>query len=280
MINNIKTFVLLAGLLSLCLVAGQLLGGAQGLMIGASFGLIMTFVSFWFSDSMVLRAYHARVVSREQAPELHAMIDELRQRAGLPMPRVAIVPSPQPNAFATGRSPHHAVVAVTEGILKAMPRDELRGVLAHELGHIKNHDMLTSTVAAGIAGMIGYLPYMLFLFGGRRDDDNGGFAAIGFAILAPIIAMILQFAISRQREFAADRTGAELTGAGRPLAEALTRIEAMARQIPMQVPPGAAALAIQNPLGREGLMGRLFSSHPPTSERVEALLAMDADAGR
>ncbi len=279
MINNIKTFVLLAGLLSLCLAAGQLLGGAQGLMIGASFGLIMTIVSFWFSDRMVLRAYRARLVTREQAPELHDMIDELRQRAGLPMPRVAIVPSDQPNAFATGRSPSKAIVAVTEGILKAMPRDELRGVLAHELGHVKNHDMLTSTVAAGIAGMIGYLPYALFFFG-RGDDDDGGFGAIAFVILAPIIAMLLQFAISRQREFAADRTGAELVGRARPLAEALTRIEAMARQIPMNVPPGAAALAIQNPLAGRGGLARLISSHPPTEERVRLLLAMDAETGR
>ncbi len=279
MINTMKTFVLLAGMLSLCLVAGQMLGGASGLMIGGSIGLIMTFGSYWFSDRMVLRAYHAREVTREQAPALFDMIDELRQRAGLPMPRIAIVPAQQPNAFATGRSPSKAVIAVTEGMLTMMPREELRGVLAHELGHVKNHDMLISTVAAGIAGMIGYLPYALIFFG-RGDDDDGGLGTIAFAILAPVIAMILQFAISRQREFAADRTGAELVGRARPLAEALTRIEATVRQIPMNVPPAAAALAIQNPLAGRGGFSRLLSTHPSTEERVRLLLAMDADAGR
>lgn len=276
MMNNVKTFVLLAGLMSLFLVAGQIIGGSQGLLLGGSLGLIMAFVSFWFSDKMVLRAYHARVVSREQAPELFQMVDELRQRAGLPMPKVAIVPSAQPNAFATGRSYDKAVVAVTEGILKTMPRDELAGVIAHELAHIKNRDMLIQTVAAGIASLIGYLPYALIFFGRRDDEEGGGLMALGFAILAPIIAMILQFAISRQREFAADRTGAEILGRARPLAQALTRIEAMARQIPMNVAPAVAPLAQVNPLaGRGGIM-KLFSTHPPTEERVQALLALDA----
>ena len=276
MMNNVKTFVLLAGLLSLFLVAGQMIGGTSGLMIGGSLGLIMAFVSFWFSDSMVLRAYHARVISREQAPELFDMVDELRQRAGLPMPKLAIVPSAQPNAFATGRSYDKAVVAVTEGILKAMPRDELAGVIAHELAHIKNRDMLIQTVAAGIASLIGYLPYALIFFGRRDDDEGGGLMALGFAILAPIIAMVLQFAISRQREFAADRTGAEILGRARPLAQALTRIEAMARQIPMNVPPAVAPLAQVNPLSGRGGVAKRFVSHPPTEERVQALLALDA----
>jgi len=274
-VNNIKTFVLLAGLLSLFLLGGQMLGGAQGLLLGGSIGVIMTFGSFWFSDTMVLKGYRARVVTAEQAPELYGLVDDLRQRAGLPMPRVAITPSAQPNAFATGRSPSKAVVAVTEGMLKALPRDELAGVIAHELAHIKNRDLLTSTVAAGIASIIGYLPYALFFFGRRDDDEGGGLMQIGFAILAPFIAMILQFAISRQREFAADRTGAEILGAARPLAQALTRMDAMARQIPMQVPQAVAPLAQVNPFsGRGGLM-KLMSTHPPTEERVAALLAME-----
>ncbi len=278
MTNNIKTFVLLAGLLSLCLVAGQLLGGSQGLLIGGSIGMVMAFVSFWFSDTMVLRGYHARIVERADAPQLYDLVDELRQHAGLPMPRVAIVPSPQPNAFATGRSPAKAVIAVTEGMLTAMPRDELAGVLGHELAHVRNHDMLTQTVAAGIASMISVLPWMIGSVMGRGDDDRrgGGVGAILFMVAAPFIAMILQFAISRQREFAADRLGAEIAGKARPLAQALTRIEAMAAQQPMAVAPQLAALAIQNPLGRTGLFGRLTSTHPPTAERVERLLAMDA----
>ncbi|HET9064582.1 MAG TPA: M48 family metalloprotease [Gemmatimonadales bacterium] len=275
MVNNIKTFVLLSGLLALFLLGGQMLGGAQGLLLGGSIGVIMTFGSFWFSDSMVLKGYRARVVTAEQAPELYGLVDDLRQRAGLPMPRVAITPSAQPNAFATGRSPSRAVVAVTEGMLKALPRDELAGVIAHELAHIKNRDLLTSTIAAGIASIIGYLPYALLFFGRRDDDEGGGLMQIGFAILAPFIAMILQFAISRQREFAADRTGAEILGAARPLAQALTRMDAMARQIPMQVPQAVAPLAQVNPFsGRGGLM-KLMSTHPPTEERVAALLAMD-----
>lgn len=274
MVNNVKTFVLLSGLLALFLAGGQLLGGANGLMIGGSIGLAMAFVSFWFSDKMVLRGYRARLVTKDQAPELFGLVDELRQRAGLPMPRIAIVPSEQPNAFATGRSPSKAVVAVTEGILKTLPRDELAGVLAHELAHIKNHDLLTSTVAAGIASVIGYLPYALLFFG-RSDDDEGGLMAIGFALLAPILAMILQFAISRQREFAADRTGAEILGQAKPLAQALTRMDAMARQIPMNVKPAVAPLAQVNPLTGSGGISRLFSTHPATADRVKALLTMN-----
>ncbi len=274
MINNIKTFVLLAGLLSLFLVAGQVFGGASGLLIGGSIGFIMAFVSFWFSDSMVLKGYKARVITAEQAPELYAMVDELRQRAGLPMPRVAIVPSAQPNAFATGRSYNKAVVAVTEGLLKSLPRDELAGVIAHELAHIKNRDMLISTVAAGIAAMLSYLPYLLIFSGGRREGGHP-FAQIAIAILGPIAAMILQFAISRQREFIADRTGAEIAGAAKPLAQALTRLDAMARQIPMDVAPAFAPLAQVNPLRGGGMM-KLFSTHPATEDRVRALLALDA----
>lgn len=277
MINTVKTFVLLSGMLSLMLIAGQLIGGTQGLLLGGSLGLIMTVVSFWFSDSMVLRGYRARVVTPDQAPELYALVDTLRQRAGLPMPKVAIIPSEQPNAFATGRSHKKAVVAVTEGMLRTLPRDELAGVIAHELAHIKNRDMLTQTVAAGIASLMSVLPYLVMMGMGRnRDENGGGFGAIVLAILAPFLAMIMQFAISRQREFAADALGAEIAGAAKPLAQALTRIEAIARQIPMQVSPSLAALAISNPLAGLGGFNKLFSTHPPTEDRVRALLAIDA----
>jgi heat shock protein HtpX len=273
--NSIKTFVLLAGLMSLCLVAGQLIGGSSGLLLGGSIGLIMAFVSFWFSDSMVLRGYHAKVVTAAEAPDLYRLVDELRQRAGLPMPRVAIVPSEQPNAFATGRSHKKAVVAVTEGLLRSLPRDELAGVIAHELAHIKNRDMLISTVAAGIASMLSVLPWMVMHIAARDDEDGGGIAGIAFAVLAPFLAMLMQFAISRQREFIADRTGAEILGQPKVLAQALTRIEAMARQIPMDVSPALAPLAQVNPLAGRGGVMKLFSTHPPTEDRVRALLAMD-----
>ena len=276
MTNNIKTFVLLAGLMSLCLVAGQLIGGSGGLLIGGSLGMIMAFVSYWFSDTMVLRGYHAKIVTTAEAPELYAIVDRLRQRAGLPMPRVAIVPSEQPNAFATGRSPSKAVVAVTQGLLKAVPQDELEGIIAHELAHIKNHDMLTQTVAAGIASMLSVLPWMIGSFARSDDDEGGGFGAIAFAIAAPFLAMIMQLAISRQREFAADRTAAMITGKPKPLAQALTRIDAMARQIPMHVSPQLAPLAQVNPLAGIGGVSKLFSTHPPTADRVAALLALDA----
>jgi heat shock protein HtpX len=275
MINTTKTFVLLAGLLALLMICGEVIGGYQGLLIGGSLGLVMTFVSYWFSDSMVLRGYRARVVTPEQAPELYRLVDELRERAGLPMPKVAIIPSPQPNAFATGRSWEKSVVAVTEGLLRQMPRDELAGVIAHELAHIKNRDMLTQTVAAGIASMFGVLPYLVMMGLGRdREGNGGGFGALAMAILAPILASLMQFAISRQREFAADALAAQITGQARPLANALTRIEAMVRQEPMDVQPHLAALAIQNPL-RASAFSKLFSTHPPTEERVKALLALE-----
>ncbi len=275
MLNNAKTFILLAGLLSIMMIGGQLVGGASGLMLGGSLGLIMAFVSFWFSDSMVLRGYKARLVSAEEAPELFAIVDRLRQRAGLPMPRVAIVPSEQPNAFATGRSEAKAVVAVTEGMLRTLPRDELAGVIAHELAHIKNKDMLIQTVAAGIGSMISVLPWLIGSVMRRDDDEGGGIGDIVFMVLAPIVAMMLQFAISRQREFEADRVGAEILGEARPLAQALTRMDAMARQIALPVQPSLAPLAIINPL-RAGGIARLFSTHPATEERVAALLALDA----
>lgn len=275
--NNLKTFILMAGLMGLFLLAGQLVGGSQGLLLAALFGFAFNFGMYFFSDRLVLRMYGAQVVTEAQAPELYRMVDRLRQRAGLPMPVVAVAPHEQPNAFATGRNPSHAVVAVTTGILKYVPQEELEGVIAHELAHVKNRDMLISTIAAGIAGVLGNLPYLL-LFGGGRDEEGGHpYAQLGLALLAPIGAMLIQFAISRQREFEADRVGAQILGRPLPLANALRRLDALAHQIPMQVAPAAASLAQVNPLAATGGgFLRLFRTHPPTEERVARLEAMAA----
>ncbi|MBP6669531.1 MAG: zinc metalloprotease HtpX [Gemmatimonadales bacterium] len=276
--NNLKTAVLMAGMIALLMAAGQVLGGTNGLILGSILGLGMNFVMYFFSDRMVLRMYGAQVVTEQEAPELYRMVDRLRQRAGLPMPVVAVAPHDQPNAFATGRSPAKAVVAVTTGILRAMPQEELEGVIAHELAHIKNRDMLISTIAAGIAGMIGNLPWLLMFAGGSRDDDQRNpLGELALVLLAPVAAMLIQFAISRQREFEADRVGAEILGRPLPLARALTRLDYLAHQIPMQVAPAVAPLAQVNPLAAMGGgVMRLFSTHPPTEERVARLEAMAA----
>ena len=274
--NNVKTFVLMGALVGLFGLAGQLLGGSQGLVMALAFGMLFNFVMYFFSDRLVLRMYGAHVVTEAEAPELYRMVDRLRQRAGLPMPVVAVAPHEQPNAFATGRSPKKAVVAVTTGILKYMPTEELEGVIAHELAHVKNRDMLIATVAAGIAGALSNLPYLL-MFGGGHGDDEGGhpFAQIALLLLAPIGAVLIQMAVSRQREFEADRVGALILGRPMPLARALVRLDTMARQIPMQVAPAAAPLAQVNPLAAHGGgIARMFSTHPPTAERVARLEAM------
>jgi heat shock protein HtpX len=273
--NNVKTFVLMAGLLGLFVLVGQLIGGSSGLVAALVIGSLFNFIMYFFSDRLVLRMYGAQVVTAQEAPELYAMVDRLRQRAGLPMPKVAIAPHEQPNAFATGRSPEHAVVAVTTGILKYVPPEELEGVIAHELAHVKNRDMLIATVAAGIAGALSNLPYLL-LFGGGQDDDGGHpLAQLGLILLAPIGAMLIQFAVSRQREFEADRVGAQILGRPMPLAHALIRLDDLAHRIPMRVAPAAAPLAQVNPLAAQGgAVTRLFSTHPPTSERVARLEAM------
>ncbi len=273
--NNVKTFVLMAGLLGLFVLAGQLIGGSSGLVVALVIGSVFNFVMYFFSDRLVLKMYGAQVVSEQEAPELYRMVDRLRQKAGLPMPTVAVAPHEQPNAFATGRSPERAVVAVTTGILKYMPQEELEGVIAHELAHIKNRDMLISTVAAGIAGALSNLPYLL-MFGGGHDDEGGHpFAQLALILLAPIGAMLIQFAVSRQREFEADRVGALILGRPMPLAKALVRLDSMAQRIPMQVAPAVAPLAQVNPLAAHGGgVARLFSTHPPTAERVARLEAM------
>ena len=273
--NNVKVFALLAGLTALLVALGGAFGGRSGMVLMVGVGALMNFVMYFGSAKMVLRAYGAQVVGPAEAPDLYAMVDRLRQRAGLPMPTVAIAPQAQPNAFATGRNPEHAVVCVTEGLLGLMNREELEGVIAHELAHIKNRDMLLSTIAATMAGAISSIAQFGLFFGGARDDEEGGnpVAAIGLMILAPIAAMIIQMAISRQREFKADRVGAEITGRPLGLANALRKLELGAQRIPMHVQPAMAPLAQVNPLGGGALrgVGRLFSTHPPTEERIAEL---------
>ena len=278
--NNLKVFVLMAGLTALFIAIGGAIGGQSGMVIAFGLAALMNFVMYWTSASMVLRAYGARVISAADAPDLYAMVDRLRQRAGLPMPTVAIAPHEQPNAFATGRDPEHAVVCVTAGILKAMPPEELEGVIAHELAHIKNRDMLLQTVAATMAAAISNLANFAFFFGGHRDDEGGSpYAGLLMAIVAPIAAMLIQFAISRQREFKADAVGAEITGRPLGLANALTRLDSFAKRIPMHVSPAVAPLAQVNPLAAYGGgISKLFSTHPATAERVARLRALASAA--
>jgi len=255
---------------------GGAFGGQTGLVLALGFAGVMNLFMYWNSSSMVLRMYRARVVDRAQAPELFEMVDRLRQRAGLPMPTVAIAPHDQPNAFATGRDEAHATVCVTEGLMKLTSRDELEGVIAHELAHIKNRDMLLQTVTATMAGAIGSLSQMAFFFGGRDEDGNSNpLAGLVMLIVAPLAASLIQFAISRQREFKADAVGAEISGNPRGLAGALQKLEAYAKRIPMEVAPAAAPLAIVSPLAAfGGGMMSLFSTHPSTQERVARLMAI------
>ena len=278
MIGNIRTFVLMAAMTALVMGMGWLIGGQGGAVIALVIAGAGNIWAWWNSDKAVLNQQGAMRVTRQQAPELVDMVAALAQRAGLPMPAVFVLATDQPNAFATGRNPDNAAVAVTTGILRAMPQEELEGVIAHELAHIKNRDMLISTIAAGIAGMIGNLPWLLMFAGGSRDDEQRNpLGELALVLLAPVAAMLIQFAISRQREFEADRVGAEILGRPLPLARALTRLDYLAHQIPMQVAPAAAPLAQVNPLAAMGGgVMRLFSTHPPTEERVARLEAMAA----
>lgn len=274
--SRIKVFILLAGLTGLMIAIGGYFGGQSGMMLAFIMAAGMNFFMYFASDKMVLRMYRAKIVDAAAAPELFAMVDRLRQRAGLPMPTVAIAPHEQPNAFATGRDAKHAVVCVTEGLMRILDREEAEGVIAHELAHIKNRDMLLQTVAATMAGAISNLAYFGMFFGGRDDDgDSNPIAAILLMILAPIGAMLIQFAISRQREFKADAVGAEISGRPLSLASALKKLDDASHRIPMHVSPAAAPLALVNPLAAHGGgVAKLFSTHPPTAERVARLEAI------
>ncbi len=271
--DNVKVFVLLAGMVALFGAVGGMLGGQGGMVAALAIAAVMSFMMYFNSGKMALRAYKAQVVTREQAPELYALVDQLRQRAGLPMPTVAIAPHPQPNAFATGRGPENAVVCVTQGLMQLVDRDELAGVIAHELGHIKNRDMLLQTVSATMAGAITNLARFGMMAPGERG--RGSPLAPLAALAAPFAAMIIQFAISRTREFKADAAGAEISGQPLALASALGKLQMAAQRIPMAVPPAMAPLAQVNPLAAyRGGIASLFSTHPPTEERVRRLEAI------
>ncbi len=274
--SNAKVFGLMAGMTALFAAVGGVFGGQNGMLIALAFAGVMNFAMYFMSSSMVLKAYRAQIVDAAQAPELYEMVDRLRQRAGLPMPTVAVAPHAQPNAFATGRDPEHAVVCVTEGLVRTLSRDELEGVVAHELAHIKNRDMLLQTLTATMAGAITSIAHFGMFFGGRDDDGDGhGFAGLLMVILGPIAATLIQLAISRQREFKADAVGAQIAGRPLGLANALRKLDAASKQIPMQVAPAMAPLAIVNPLAAMGggVMS-LFSTHPSTTQRIARLEAL------
>ena len=277
--NQLKTTVLLAALTVLIVLIGRMFGGNQGMMIAFVFAMVMNFGSYWFSDKIVLAMYRATELTPTEAPEIHQMVDELAQRGGLPKPRIYMIPSEAPNAFATGRNPEHAVVAVTQGIVRLLNPEELKGVLAHELGHVKNRDILIGSIAATLAGVVMMLASMarfaaIFGFGGSDDDDGGIIGLILMSILAPLGAMLIQMAISRSREYLADETGARLAGNPRSLASALEKLASASQRIPMQeAKPATAHMFIVNPLSGGGF-SKWFSTHPPMEERVRRLRAM------
>jgi heat shock protein HtpX len=279
MSNVFKTAFLLALLTAILVLLGGAMGGQQGMLIAFFMALVMNFVSYWWSDKIVLKMYGAQPIEEAQAPGLYGMVHRLASKARIPMPRVFMIPSDQPNAFATGRNPEHAVVAFTEGITRILDDDELEGVLAHELAHVANRDVLIGTVAATLAGAITYLAHMAqwaaFMGGGRHDDDDSPspIAMILMAVVAPIAALLVQLAVSRSREFQADATGAQLAGRTWGLSKALEKLEIASHQVPMHANPATAHLFIVNPLSGQSLM-RLFSTHPPIEERIARLRAM------
>jgi heat shock protein HtpX len=279
MSNVFKTAILLALLTAMLVLLGGAVGGRQGMLVAFFIALVMNFVSYWWSDKIVLRMYGAQEISKAQAPGLYAMVHRLASKAGIPMPRVYMIPSDQPNAFATGRNPEHAVVAVTEGIMRILDDDELEGVLAHEISHVTNRDVLIGTIAATLAGAITYLAHMAqwaaFFGGGRRDDDDAPspIVMILMAVVAPLAAMLVQLAVSRSREFGADASGARLAGRTWGLSKALEKLDMAAHQVPMQANPATAHMFIVNPLTGASF-SRLFSTHPPTEERIARLRAM------
>ncbi len=281
--NYIKTAMLMAFLIALLAIGGSVWGGYQGMILFGSIGLLINFFSYWFSDRIALMAHRAQPVTREQLPQLYEVVERLTRKAGLPMPKLYVIPSEAPNAFATGRNPSHAAVAVTQGIMRILDWREVEGVLAHELSHVKNRDILISTIAAAIAGIISSLGHMIqwgAMFGGlsRRDDDRGGGAIemLAWAILAPIMALVIQLAVSRSREYGADASGAELVGDPDPLADALLALERGTELRPYEYGgPATAHLFIVNPFSGAGArMLHLFSTHPSTEDRIARLRAM------
>jgi heat shock protein HtpX len=276
MMNGIRTTLLLASLTGLMLLIGGALGGRGGMMIALLFSLVMNMGTYWYSDKIVLRMYHAKEVTPTEAPELYGIVRDLVDRANMPMPKVYIVDTPMPNAFATGRNPSHAAVAATTGIMRVLDKDELEAVMAHELSHVRNRDTLISSVAATIAGVITFVANMAqwaLIFGGNDEDGGNIVGVLAMAILAPIAALIIQMAISRSREFGADKGGAELSGHPMALASALSKLEMASRRTPVDVNPSTAHMFIVNPLKGKKLAS-LFSTHPSTEERIARLSAM------
>jgi heat shock protein HtpX len=280
MFNILKTAILMAAITALFGMLGLSMGGTQGMMIALLFAVGMNFFSYWFSDKLVLKMYNAKQVDASSAPQFYRMIEELARKAELPMPRVYIIEEAAPNAFATGRNPQNAAVAATTGIIQALSERELRGVMAHELAHVKHRDILISTISATMAGAISALANFAMFFGGRSSDGHAmnPIARIAMMMLAPLAASLIQMAISRAREFEADRGGAEISGDPQALADALRKIEAYSKGTPFPTAeehPATAQMMIMNPLSGSGLAG-LFSTHPRTDERVQRLMAMIA----
>jgi heat shock protein HtpX len=274
-----RTWILIAGLTALLIAIGGAIGGAA-LYLFAGLAVAMNLAGYWFSDKLALKASRARPIEPGEAPGLQRIVDDLAHRADVPTPRLYLIPSEQPNAFATGRNPQHAAVAVTHGLLDHLPAEQVRGVLAHEFAHIANRDILVSSIAAMVAGAISAIANILqfsLLFGGSDDEDNGLgiLGTLAMIVIAPIAAMLLQLGVSRQREYLADATGAQLLGRAAPLADALETLERGTQLLPMQVNPAAASLYIANPLPRHGV-ATLFMTHPPTAERIRRLRALDA----
>jgi heat shock protein HtpX len=271
--NTFKTAFLLTGLTLLLMAIGSYFGGQRGMLTALIIAGVMNFVSYFFSDKIALATYSAQAVTREQLPRAYQVVERLTQKAGLPMPKIYVIPTDSPNAFATGRNPQHASVAVTQGILNLLNDEELEGVLAHELGHVSNRDILISSIAATLAGAITYAARFAMFFGGggdREDRRGGGLAALAMMILAPLAAMLIQLAVSRSREYQADETGAHLTGNPYALASALGKLDAYSRRVPMEASPSTAHLFIIQPLLGVNL-GNLFSTHPPIAKRIERL---------